>query len=57
MDGLFCKKEMYEYIELRKEQIINEINSYEKNQLLNSSLYDLAEYIENKLYRILQIIG
>lgn len=48
MESLFCKKELYDYIELRKDQIISEINSYDKNQLLNSSLYDLADYIEDK---------
>ena len=48
MTGMFCKKDIYQHIEELKEDIKNEINSYEKNKLLNTSLYDLIKYLTDK---------
>lgn len=48
MDALFCEREMSQYLENKRNSIVHEIDSYEKNRLLNTSVYDLTEYLFEK---------
>ena len=47
-ESLFCKYQVHSVIAAEKNSLINEIDKFDQNYILNTSLSDIADFLKNK---------